>query len=89
MNAIVTPSYWEQATQELAEADELLAKLIAGNRPLHMRSRGDAFTTLARSIVVEHHRGKLEVASRSGQGSTFTIRLPIDARAEPVRAQAA
>ncbi|WP_249384048.1 DNA-3-methyladenine glycosylase [Chitinivorax sp. B] len=51
MNAIVTPSYWEQATQELAEADELLAKLIAGNRPLHMRSRGDAFTTLARSIV--------------------------------------
>ncbi|MBB5019699.1 DNA-3-methyladenine glycosylase II [Chitinivorax tropicus] len=51
MNAIVTPGYWEQATRELSEADELLAKLIVANRPLHMRSRGDAFTTLARSIV--------------------------------------
>lgn len=51
MNQLVHPAYWQQATQELSDADEILARLIAEHRGLHLRSRGDAFFTLARSIV--------------------------------------
>ncbi len=47
----MTPTYWNQAKQELAIQDEIMHRLIqqAGNTSLS--SRGDAFTTLARSIV--------------------------------------
>ena len=45
------PRYWKQATRELAAADPVLRKLIAGSKGLGLRSRGDAFNTLARSIV--------------------------------------
>ena len=47
----MTPTYWKQAQQELATQDEIMRRLIqqAGNTSLS--SRGDAFTTLARSIV--------------------------------------
>jgi signal transduction histidine kinase len=33
---------------------------------------------IARTVVVDKHRGKLDVASRSGEGTTFTITVPID-----------
>ncbi|MDH5551826.1 MAG: DNA-3-methyladenine glycosylase 2 family protein [Nitrosomonas sp.] len=47
----MTPIYWKQAQQELAVQDKIMRRLIqqAGNTALS--SRGDAFTTLARSIV--------------------------------------
>ena len=47
----MTPTYWNQAKQALAIQDEIMHRLIqqAGNTSLS--SRGDAFTTLARSIV--------------------------------------
>jgi signal transduction histidine kinase len=32
---------------------------------------------IARSVIVDKHHGRLEVTSRPGHGSTFTIRLPI------------
>ena len=51
MSNFIYPDYWQQATAELSECDEVLARLIADNRGLHLRSRGDAFFTLARSIV--------------------------------------
>lgn len=51
MTQFVHPDYWPQATEELSAADEALAGLIAEHRGLHLRSRGDAFFTLARSIV--------------------------------------
>lgn len=51
MNSYTYPDYWQQASAELAASDEVLATLIAENRGLHLRSRGDAFFTLARSIV--------------------------------------
>lgn len=53
VSKIVPPPYWAQATAALSDVDEVLAKLIANNRGLHMRSRGDAFTTLARSVVAQ------------------------------------
>jgi len=48
---IVTPEYWEQATNELVINDQVMSKLISGFKGTILRSHGDAFTTLARSIV--------------------------------------
>lgn len=45
------PAYWEQATQELAVRDEVMRKLIQRFEGVTLRSHGDAFITLARSIV--------------------------------------
>ena len=46
-----TPDYWEEATRELAARDAVLSKLASRYPGLAMRSRGDAFSTLARAIV--------------------------------------
>ena len=48
---MTTPAYWKQASQELAQRDSVLRRLIKIHRGLVMRSRSDAFITLARSIV--------------------------------------
>jgi DNA-3-methyladenine glycosylase II len=45
------PAYWDDATRILAERDPVLRALIAAHPGLHLASRGDAFTTLARAIV--------------------------------------
>ena len=45
------PDYWPQATRELAERDSVMRGLIGRFQGLAMGSRGDAFATLARSIV--------------------------------------
>jgi DNA-3-methyladenine glycosylase II len=50
-NAMTAPRFWKQATRELAAADPVLRKLITSSKGLALRSRGDAFNTLARSIV--------------------------------------
>lgn len=49
--AHATPHYWDEACRHLSKRDRVMRKLIPqfGERRLH--SRGDAFTTLARSIV--------------------------------------
>jgi len=48
---MTVPRYWQQATRELSQRDAVIRK-IAGKSPgLTLRSRGDAFSTLARSIV--------------------------------------
>ncbi len=49
MNA--KPAYWDEACGALAEADAVMAGLIAACAPGHLVSRGDPFQTLARSIV--------------------------------------
>ncbi|MGH8662179.1 MAG: DNA-3-methyladenine glycosylase family protein [Burkholderiales bacterium] len=46
-----TPDYWPQATRDLAERDAVLRGLIERFRGTALVSRGDAFATLARSIV--------------------------------------
>ncbi|HXF67570.1 MAG TPA: DNA-3-methyladenine glycosylase 2 family protein [Burkholderiales bacterium] len=51
MQRTATPSYWPRATRELAARDAVLRALIARYRGLALGSRGDAFSTLARSIV--------------------------------------
>ena len=49
--AEVTPDYWEDACRHLSKRDRVLKKLIPRFGETRLRSRGDAFTTLARSIV--------------------------------------
>ena len=47
----MTPSYWNDATRDLASRDSVLKGLIRNLEGPRLRSRGDAFMTLARSIV--------------------------------------
>jgi DNA-3-methyladenine glycosylase II len=45
------PAYWESAKKELMKRDRIMRKLIPQFGDLHLISRGDPFSTLARSIV--------------------------------------
>jgi DNA-3-methyladenine glycosylase II len=47
----VTPDYWDDACKHLAKRDRVMRKLIPRFGEGRLQSRGDAFTTLARSIV--------------------------------------
>lgn len=46
-----TPVYWKRATGQLGAADPVLGALITRYKGLTLASRGDAFQTLARSII--------------------------------------
>ena len=46
-----TPKYWTRASRELARRDPVMATLRRRFRATSLRPRGDAFGTLARSIV--------------------------------------
>ena len=46
-----TPEFWDDACKHLARRDRVLKKLIPKFGQARLQSRGDAFTTLARSIV--------------------------------------
>ena len=45
------PGFWDDACRHLARRDRVMKKLIPQFGESRLRSRGDAFTTLARSIV--------------------------------------
>ncbi|NUP84516.1 MAG: DNA-3-methyladenine glycosylase 2 family protein [Burkholderiaceae bacterium] len=47
----VTPEYWDDACRHLSRRDRVMKKLIPKFGEARLQSRGDAFTTLARSIV--------------------------------------
>jgi DNA-3-methyladenine glycosylase II len=49
--AIDTPGYWDEACKHLSKRDRVLKKLIPKFGEARLKTRGDAFTTLARSIV--------------------------------------
>ena len=46
-----TPDYWPEATRELARRDSVLRTLIPRFPGIALGSRGDAFSTLVRSVV--------------------------------------
>jgi DNA-3-methyladenine glycosylase II len=50
-SGLVTPPYWDDACRHLSKRDRVMRKLIAEHGSARLYSRGDAFTTLARSIV--------------------------------------
>ena len=47
----VTPHYWDEACKHLGKRDRVMRKLIPRFGEGRLQSRGNAFTTLARSIV--------------------------------------
>jgi DNA-3-methyladenine glycosylase II len=49
--AAVQPPFWARAKRRLGSADPVLAAIIARHPRVRLVSRGDGFTTLARSIV--------------------------------------
>ena len=49
--APVTPAYWDDACRHLARRDRVMKRLIPRFGEARLATRGDAFTTLARSIV--------------------------------------
>jgi DNA-3-methyladenine glycosylase II len=46
-----TPDYWDEACKHLARRDRVMKKLIPRFADGRLVSRGDAFTTLARSVI--------------------------------------
>ncbi len=49
--SLATPAYWDEACRHLAKKDRVMKRLIPQFGDACLQSRGDAFTTLARSIV--------------------------------------
>ncbi|HSS70801.1 MAG TPA: DNA-3-methyladenine glycosylase 2 family protein, partial [Casimicrobiaceae bacterium] len=45
------PLYWDDATRALARSDTVLKRLVRKYPGIHLKRRGDPFTTLARAIV--------------------------------------
>ena len=51
MSSVSVPDYWQDACKHLSKKDRVMKRLIAQFPDVSLSSRGDAFTTLARSIV--------------------------------------
>ena len=49
--ALATPDYWAEACKHLVKKDRVMKRLIPQFEGAALQTRGDAFTTLARSIV--------------------------------------
>ena len=49
--SLAQPGYWEDACKHLARKDRVMKRLIAQSDGAYLQTRGDAFITLARSIV--------------------------------------
>jgi len=58
---VTVPGYWEEAKAELMKRDRIMRKLIPQFGDLQLTGRGDAFTTLARSIIGQ------QISSKSAQ----------------------
>ncbi len=48
---VFTPDYWDEACKHLMKKDRVMKRLIPQHGDACLQTRGDAFTTLARSIV--------------------------------------
>ncbi len=51
MPSLVQPGYWDEACRHLSRKDRVMKRLIAQSDGACLQTRGDAFITLARSIV--------------------------------------
>ncbi len=81
-NRLATPDFWDDACRHLTKRDRVMRKLIPSFGDGRLESRGDAFTTLARSIVGQQISVKAAqsvwdrfVALTSGSGKRL---LPAD-----------
>lgn len=65
----VTPDYWEDACKHLVKKDRVMSKLIPQFGDACLQTRGDAFITLARSIVGQ----QISVASAQKVWDRFAL----------------
>jgi DNA-3-methyladenine glycosylase II len=65
----VTPSYWEEACKYLIKKDRVMRKLIPKFGDACLQTRGDAFVTLARSIIGQ----QISVASAQKVWDRFAL----------------
>ena len=68
----MTPTYWKQATQDLAACDPIMQQLIHQFENATLVSRGCSFTTLARSIVGQ----QISVKAAESIWQRFIMALP-------------
>jgi DNA-3-methyladenine glycosylase II len=73
--ALVTPDYWDEACRHLTRRDRVLKKLIPQFGEARLHSKGDAFTTLARSIVGQ----QISVKAAQSVWDRFAALLPAGA----------
>lgn len=70
---VITPDYWEEACRHLSRKDRVMKRLIPQFGDACLESRGDAFITLARSIVGQ----QISVKAAQAVWDRFA-RLPAD-----------
>ena len=82
------PAYWRTATRELARRDAILKAFIRGRQGLPLRSRGDAFQTLARAIVGQQISVKAAQSVWNRLAAHLTVVTPggmLEARGDALR----
>jgi len=76
---IVTPDFWDEACRHLSKRDRVMRKLIPMFGDARLQSRGDAFTTLARSIVGQ------QISMKAAQTVWERLVEAVDGEAERVK----
>src|ERR1700754_1232970 len=66
------PAYWDDARRHLVKRDRVMKKLIPKFGDARLQSNGDAFTTLARSVVGQ------QVSTKSAQGTWRKLVASVD-----------
>jgi len=80
LDAHAKPAYWDEATRTLRSRDRVLAKLIRAQPGIHLKRRGDPFTTLARAIVGQ----QISVKAAESIWARFVACVAPDARSLPL-----
>ena len=83
-NRLCIPAYWEDAKNELMKRDRILRKLIPQFGDLHLTGRGEAFMTLARSIIGQ----QISVKAAETVWQRFLLVCPACTPAQVVKAGA-
>ena len=68
---------------EPAELPRIFERFYRGSLSNEARGSGSGLGLAIVRSIVDMHRGTVEVASRRGAGTTFTVNLPADPRREP------
>jgi len=77
------PAYWDDGARELCRRDAVLRRVIRRHPDVHLRRRGDPFTTLARAIVGQ------QISVRAAQTIWDRLLAATGAIASPGRLDAA
>ena len=66
-----------------ADKSRLFERFYRARRPESLKSRGSGLGLAIVKSIVEQHGGEVDVESRLGSGSTFTLRVPVDPQPAP------